>query len=436
MDNRRWSLRIERENPHDKRVRELEDIICTLKFELNGLKNVVASVESEGRTEREMMNQGFQQRVKHVEDWLDLVNGEVDKKALQLTQLEEKIRTYEGKSTAHATKQDKERNIYDKGVPLEKQTNRMSCSQCASNQTELGKHKEKIQTLEKQLQVEKEKREKAEQDYAEVVEKYKDFKFRKDKKPLANLGVPHKLILPEAPAPKFWLQAIQPSGNTDILSLNDILDGILRPFRDDEIWALLYQVAKLLHTKHETGKIHGNLSLDTIRSNQDGKISIIDVGAIAAPKFKPSNAGMDAIYDIFGLGVVLWSTSDYLLDDDEEPATSEALCILIGDMTSDEISEVPSIDELIAKSATHAQVAQKLFREIIRELDRKKEMRNQYEKGITINQGDLVQSLMHEIATGINLKKVPPPEAKPLHNWKVDNSWQTNNGKMKLIRVA
>jgi hypothetical protein len=80
-----------RNGSEDKRMRELEDIICTLKFELNGLKHVVTSVESVARTERETMKQGFQQRVQHVVDWLDQMRGEVDKKAEQITQLEEKV---------------------------------------------------------------------------------------------------------------------------------------------------------------------------------------------------------------------------------------------------------------------------------------------------------------------------------------------------------
>lgn len=82
------------EKRESKRVKELEDIICTLKFELNGLKNVVATVESDAVMEREMIKKGFQQRVQHVVDWLNQVQGEVEKKAAQLSFLEEKVSKY------------------------------------------------------------------------------------------------------------------------------------------------------------------------------------------------------------------------------------------------------------------------------------------------------------------------------------------------------
>ena len=81
-------------SPENRRVRELEDIICTLKFELNGLKHVVSVVESEARTEREVMRNGFQQRVQYVVDWMNSTSAEVDKKADQITQLEEKVHTF------------------------------------------------------------------------------------------------------------------------------------------------------------------------------------------------------------------------------------------------------------------------------------------------------------------------------------------------------
>jgi hypothetical protein len=80
-----------RRTPEERHIMELEDIICTLKFELNGLKDVVASVEINARIDRETMKQGFEQRVQHVVAWLARMKGEVDKKANEITQLEEKV---------------------------------------------------------------------------------------------------------------------------------------------------------------------------------------------------------------------------------------------------------------------------------------------------------------------------------------------------------
>eukprot|EP00026_Physarum_polycephalum_P006549 Phypoly_transcript_06597.p1 GENE.Phypoly_transcript_06597~~Phypoly_transcript_06597.p1 ORF type:complete len:463 (+),score=86.09 Phypoly_transcript_06597:158-1546(+) len=452
----------------ERRVRELEDIICTLKFELNGLKDVVTSVEINARIDRETMKQGFEQRVQHVIAWLARMKGEVDIKANEITQLEAKVKILEER--AKAAKQEKEsvsaqtqtidNNIQttqqekggnplqtkqeNRGTNLQKEGNRTSLNlgsganlqlcTCHHNTPDPQAQKVRIEALEGQLQAEKREREKAELAYADLLEKFKEIKPKKEKKPPANLGVPHKLVLPEAPAPKFWLQTLNTGATTDVFSLTEILEGILRPFREDEIWALLHQAATLLHAMHENGKIHGNLSLDAIGSTRDGKISLIKLDAEAAPKFKPHRPSVeiDAFYDIFGLGVMLWSTSDYLLEDDEEPATSEELCMLIGDMTSDELSEVPPLTDLIMKSATHAQVSQNLFRDILREVDRKKELRKTYVKGIVMNQDDLVRNLLNEIATGIVLKKVPPPEARP--HFKNDSVWQS--GRVKSARVA
>lgn len=81
----------ERSQSTIRHVRELEDIICTLKFELNGLKDVVATVENEAQREREEMKKSFQQRVQEVVQWLDVMRGEVDNKVEQVLQLEEKV---------------------------------------------------------------------------------------------------------------------------------------------------------------------------------------------------------------------------------------------------------------------------------------------------------------------------------------------------------
>jgi hypothetical protein len=42
----------------------------------------------------------------------------------------------------------------------------------------------------------------------------------------SNIGIPHKLILPEAPAPKFWLQSVHVPGSSDVFPLTDILEGV------------------------------------------------------------------------------------------------------------------------------------------------------------------------------------------------------------------
>ena len=96
MDNRRSPptnpLKLSSNVSADKRIAELEDIICTLKFELNGLKYVIATQEVEAHS-LEAVKQEFKQKVNEVVVQLDLVSNKVTNRVDQLSVLEQKVYT-------------------------------------------------------------------------------------------------------------------------------------------------------------------------------------------------------------------------------------------------------------------------------------------------------------------------------------------------------
>jgi len=252
-----------------------------------------------------------------------------------------------------------------------------------------------------------------------------------------NLGVPPKLILPEGPAPKFWLQTCQPVSDTrTVFSLAEILEGILRPFREDEIWGLANQIAVKLGPTHKQGKVHGNIFLGSVGLNVDGTVTIIETKEMAPPKFiPPENLPKKRLsYDIFGLGAVLWSTGDYLLDEDEEPSIGEELCELILEMASDDPSERPHLGILLERTSKYTNVSQNLLREIMQEVSRKRDLRSQYEKGVVTNQSQMIRSLLNEIQGGITLRKRVPPEER-LRSMSEASLQEIQKGKVKLLRV-
>jgi predicted RNase H-like nuclease (RuvC/YqgF family) len=73
------------------RINELEDIICTLKFEINGLKAVVFDLEDKALADREKLKVDFQREVDGVMSRLEQLNRQVEEKIAYIAQLEAKV---------------------------------------------------------------------------------------------------------------------------------------------------------------------------------------------------------------------------------------------------------------------------------------------------------------------------------------------------------
>lgn len=82
---------IQMEKKKDARITELEDIICTLKFEINGLKSVVLSLEDDAQVEREKVKKEFQIKVDEIFGWMDEMRLEINGKMEEICKLEEKV---------------------------------------------------------------------------------------------------------------------------------------------------------------------------------------------------------------------------------------------------------------------------------------------------------------------------------------------------------
>jgi len=291
---------------------------------------------------------------------------------------------------------------------------------------DLEKEREKKQALEKQILMEIQKREEIEAKFKvltrEMEAMKRNTKNNKNTKPLTRkpdgieLGVPEKLVLPEAKAPKFWLKAVISKSSGHMLSLHDILECILRPFREDEVWGLLHEIAIQLHDLHKNNKSHERISLQTTGISRDGRVLLFEKSELAPQKFTAPEHSVHNSKDIhddcekcdiYGVGVLLWSVADYLNDEDEEPKISEDLCDCITHMTHDQPNPRPSAETLIQRTENYENASKNLLQNIFQEVDRKSDMRQQYEKGIISNQRAVIRKLLEEI------KSAKPEQLKP-----------------------
>jgi len=75
---------------------------------------------------------------------------------------------------------------------------------------------------------------------------------------------------------------------------------------------------------------------------------------------------------IYSLGVALWTSADYLLDEEEEPALSAEFCDFIGLMTEDEPANRPPLKTLLPYVEKYKDISAPILTALLREVDRKK----------------------------------------------------------------
>jgi len=165
------------------------------------------------------------------------------------------------------------------------------------------------------------------------------------------------------------------------------------------------------------------VSLYSIGISRDGYVVLFDSAEYPPPKYTSLEHALhnnkdihDACdkCDIFGLGVVLWSIADYLNDENEEPQISEDLCDCINQMTHDQPHPRPSASTLIEMTQSYENAYKTLLQHMFLEVDRKSEMRQQYEKGIISHQRNVIRKLLEEIKVAKieQLKHTPQPAAQ------------------------
>lgn len=185
---------MEKRKASDDRVAELEDIICTLKFEINGLKSVVASMEDEASAEKERVKKELQDRAEEILNWVEEMRLEVESRMAEVFQLEAKVSftlfIIKVGLINFKVREMQEKDIIlkvatasIKPVPLPLPPNHIDKQDREQYTAQLKAEKEKIEGLEKQLRAEVLRREKAEIAYTELLEKQKKLQIKpKEKK--------------------------------------------------------------------------------------------------------------------------------------------------------------------------------------------------------------------------------------------------------------
>jgi len=172
------------------------------------------------------------------------------------------------------------------------------------------------------------------------------------------------------------------------LSIHDILEYMLRPFKEEELLALASTSCVLLAALHRTGDCHGSLNNHNLKIKEDGTVyfsrdSIQDLQEkFTPPESSSGGARASMTGDVYSLGVTLWSSADYLLEQDEEPDLSDDTCNLIGSMTDDDPLSRPTAARLCESTEKHREFCRGLMVGIMQEVSRKKAIRREYEKQV------------------------------------------------------
>jgi len=197
------------------------------------------------------------------------------------------------------------------------------------------------------------------------------------------------------------------------VNVSDILDAILRPLTEEEIGSMAAQSFALLAEIHNKGELHNNLKHKTIYINSSGMVYFVKhdgeddskVGG-SSIKFKAPESALSIASDIYSLGVALWTSADYLLDEEEEPALSADFCDFIGMMTDDFPENRPPIKALIPHVERYKDMSPSYLAALIKEVERKRLLRAEITEVTEKKQRQLGKVLLDEIEKGVHLKKV------------------------------
>jgi len=200
-------------------------------------------------------------------------------------------------------------------------------------------------------------------------------------------------------------------------SLHDVLDVILRPFHEDEVWCITREATVLLTTLHSSNSFHGNINLNTIRVGKDGSVYLGQSLKQVSSKFIPlevkSSQLLSPAADVFGLGVTLWSCADFLLEPEEEPDLNDDICALIGRMTEDNVSGRPSSFQIANETEKYSPFSQKIMKAIMEEVERKRAIRKEFEEEVVERHREIFKVVITEMTKGVELKHIDPEKMLP-----------------------
>jgi len=186
---------------------------------------------------------------------------------------------------------------------------------------------------------------------------------------------------------------------------------------------------------HNRGQLHNNIKHKTIYINPSGVVTIVDsdgedeskVGGTSI-KFKAPEAAVSVASDIYSLGVALWTSADYLLDEEEEPALSADFCEFIGGMTDDEPENRPPIKLLQTYVERYRDLSPSYLAALIKEVERKKLLRKEISEDKERKQKGLGKILLNEIEKGVRLRHVDLTSIAPAQK-------QTNPHEIMCMRI-
>jgi adenine phosphoribosyltransferase len=238
------------------------------------------------------------------------------------------------------------------------------------------------------------------------------------------------------PKPRGGGQVVQdaaiPAGAVNIA---DILETIIRPLTEEEIGSLAFQALPLLAEVHNQGRLHNNIKHKTIYISPSGVVTLIEndgedeskVGG-SSIKFKAPESALSVASDIYSLGVALWTSADYLLDEEEEPALSADFCEFIGGMTEDEPENRPPIRELVRHVEKYRELSASYLAALLKEVERKKLLRKEISEDKERKQKSLGKILLTEIEKGVRLRHVDLDALEPAAK-------QTNPHELMCMRI-
>jgi adenine phosphoribosyltransferase len=234
-------------------------------------------------------------------------------------------------------------------------------------------------------------------------------------------------FVPHQPAPKPATrhqnqnqQSHDPAIPQGALNISDILEFIFRPLAEAEIGSLAYQAFPLLAEIHNRAQLHNNIKHKTIYISPSGQVTLVEqdaedetkVGGTSI-KFKAPEDTLSVASDIYSLGVALWTSADYLLDEEEEPALSADFCDFIGGMTDDDPAVRPPIRALMTHVEKYKESSAPYLAALMREVERKKVLRKEIDETSVQKQKSLGKVLLQEIEKGVRLRHVDPQEFVP-----------------------
>eukprot|EP00026_Physarum_polycephalum_P001226 Phypoly_transcript_01227.p1 GENE.Phypoly_transcript_01227~~Phypoly_transcript_01227.p1 ORF type:complete len:1145 (+),score=181.20 Phypoly_transcript_01227:25-3435(+) len=215
----------------------------------------------------------------------------------------------------------------------------------------------------------------------------------------------------------FKPQVVIPVEPPKPLAVSQILDIILRPLREDEIWSVCFLASKILFNLHKNNKLHKGIRQECLIINLDGDL-ILEDGPFLLDRFlapettEPSKCTTKS--DVYGLGACLWTCADFLLEDDEEPLLSQELLFVIEQMTDDDPRERPNIEFILQESIKYENSAISILKELMKEVERKKLLKRDFEVKNVEKQVELSKNLLGEIRNGVQLKQVTIEHEPPI----------------------